>query len=136
MPFISEELYQKLPQFDGKVKSITRANYPTPLDQNNEELSKFFLEIENLFEVINKSAASFRSIASSVNMPPQIKPEAFVITEEKILSEQTDLLATLGKCKYVKVVKSEDEIPKGCGVATVGATILYLELAAHIDVKK
>lgn len=108
MPFISEELYQKLPQFGGKVKSITRANYPTPLDQNNEELSKFFLEIENMFEVINKSAASFRSIASSVNMPPQIKPEAFVITEEKILSEQTDLLATLGKCKYVKVVKSED----------------------------
>lgn len=69
-------------------------------------------------------------------MPPQIKPEAFVITEEKILSEQTDLLATLSKCKYVKVVKSEHELPKGCGVATVGATKLYLELAAHIDVKK
>lgn len=106
------------------------------MDENNEELSKYFLEIENWFELINKSAATFRSIASSVNMPPQIKPEAFVITEEKILSEQTDLLATLSKCKYVKVVKSENELPKGCGVATVGATKLYLELAAHIDVKK
>jgi valyl-tRNA synthetase len=32
MPFISEELYQKLPQFEGKIQSITRAHYPTPLD--------------------------------------------------------------------------------------------------------
>lgn len=35
MPFISEELYQKLPNFNGKVTSITRANYPLPLDQDN-----------------------------------------------------------------------------------------------------
>ncbi len=46
------------------------------------------------------------------------------------------MLATLGKCKYVKIVKDESEIPKGCGVATVGSTRLYLELAAHMDVKK
>jgi valyl-tRNA synthetase len=136
MPFISEELYQKLPQFDGKVQSITKANYPTPLDENNEKLTNYFLEIENLFEFVNKSAATFRSIASSVNMPPQIKPEAFVITDDKIIAEQTDLLATLGKCKSVKVVVNEDQIPKGCGIATVGSTRLYLELAAHIDVKK
>lgn len=108
MPFISEELYLKLPAFDGKLKSITRANYPVPLDEGNEKLTNYFQEIENLFEVVNKSAASFRSIASSVNIPPQIKPEAFVLTEEKILMEQTDLLATLGKVKSVKVVKSEE----------------------------
>ncbi len=94
------------------------------------------MEIENYFEVINKSAACFRSIASSVNLPPQIKAEAFVITDDKIIAEQTDLLATLGKCKYVKIVKDEHDIPKGCGVAKVGSTRLYLELAAHMDVKK
>jgi valyl-tRNA synthetase len=33
MPFISEELYQKLPNFAGKVKSITIAPYPTPLEE-------------------------------------------------------------------------------------------------------
>lgn len=42
----------------------------------------------------------------------------------------------MGKCKYVKIVKDEHEIPKGCGVAKVGSSRLYLELAAHIDVKK
>lgn len=79
-----------------------------------------------MFEVVNKSAATFRSIASSVNIPPQIKPDAFVITDDKIIAEQTDLLATLGKVKSVKVVNSEDQIPKGCGIATVGSSRLYL----------
>ena len=87
---------------------------------------------------MNKSAAAFRSIAASVNIPPQIKPDAFIITEDKIISDQTDLLATLGKCKSVKPVQSENDIPKGCGIATIsdGAIKLYLELASHIDVKK
>lgn len=28
MPFVTEELYQKLPAFEGKAKSITIASYP------------------------------------------------------------------------------------------------------------
>ena len=34
MPFLSEELYQKLPQYDGKCESITKAPYPEPLEAN------------------------------------------------------------------------------------------------------
>ena len=67
-------MYQKLPAFEGKFKSITRATYPVPLDENNEQMTKYFVEIENQFELVNQCAAAFRSIASSVNMPPQIKP--------------------------------------------------------------
>lgn len=48
-----------------------------------------------------------RSIAANVNIPPHIRPEAFLITDDKIVAEQTDLLATLGKCKTIKIVKSE-----------------------------
>lgn len=32
MPFITEELYQKLPEFPGKMKSITIAPFPTSLE--------------------------------------------------------------------------------------------------------
>jgi valyl-tRNA synthetase len=28
MPFITEELYQKLPRFEGKSETITKAPYP------------------------------------------------------------------------------------------------------------
>jgi len=33
MPFISEELYQKLPNYPNKAKSITIAPFPAPLTQ-------------------------------------------------------------------------------------------------------
>jgi valyl-tRNA synthetase len=45
MPFISEELYQKLPAFNGKVQSITKADYPRALDEKDEKLANYFAEI-------------------------------------------------------------------------------------------
>ncbi len=107
MPFLTEELYQKLPQFQNKAKSITKAPYPTPLDEGKPELTEYFNQIQTEFEIINKSAAALRSISSSVNLPPQIKPNAFLLTADKILASQTDLLATLGKCSNVKLIQDE-----------------------------
>jgi valyl-tRNA synthetase len=46
MPFISEELYQKLPAFDGKAKSITIAPYPTPLQEQFEGAESYFKAID------------------------------------------------------------------------------------------
>ena len=85
---------------------------------------------------MNKFAASLRSIAAGVNLPPQIKPLAFVITKEAIIGQQLDLLATLGKCTKVTVVESEAETPKGCGIALIGESKILLELGTHIDANK
>lgn len=49
MPFISEELYQKLPSFNGKAKSITIAPYPTALSQQFEGAAEYFKEIDSEF---------------------------------------------------------------------------------------
>lgn len=46
MPFISEELYQKLPAFPGKAKSITIAPFPTPLETRYEGSAEHFKQIE------------------------------------------------------------------------------------------
>ena len=40
MPFVSEELYQILPNFEGKSKSITRASYPVAFDENNQMMMR------------------------------------------------------------------------------------------------
>jgi hypothetical protein len=66
---------------------------------------------------VNKIAGCLRSIASSVNLPPHIRPAAFVLTTEKIIKEQTDLLATLGKCSKINIIENEENLPKGCGVS-------------------
>lgn len=82
MPFISEELYQKLPNFNGKCETITRSPYPVPLEEKCEGATDYFKAIEEKFQRVNKFAGNLRSIAASVNLPPHIKPEAFIITDE------------------------------------------------------
>jgi len=81
MPFISEELYQKLPAFPGKVQSITIAPYPQPISERYPEIDAYFTSIANEFEKVNKIAGCLRSIAASVNLPPQIRANAFIITD-------------------------------------------------------
>ena len=49
MPFISEELYQKLPNFPGKVKSITIAPYPVPLQEAFPGCEEHFKAIDSEF---------------------------------------------------------------------------------------
>ena len=136
MPFISEELYQKLPDFPNKAKSITIAPYPTPIEEKYEGCQEHFKEIESQFQKVSKVAGILRSIASSVNLPPQIKPRAFIITDEKIIQEQSHLLMTLGRCSKVEFIKDEKQLPKGCGVSNFETTKIYLELGAHINVEK
>jgi valyl-tRNA synthetase len=80
MPFISEELYQKLPEYQGKCKTITKSPYPEPFTSKHAGAREHFKEIETQFEVVNKFAGTLRSIAAGVNLPPHIKPEAFIIT--------------------------------------------------------
>jgi len=46
MPFLSEELYQKLPAFAGKCESIVIANYP---EENKEWINE---QVENDFNKI------------------------------------------------------------------------------------
>lgn len=67
-----------------------------------------------------------RSIAASVNLPPQIRPIAYIITEEKVIQQQTDLLATLGKCSKIVIIVDEKAVPKGCGISNWGTTKIFL----------
>jgi valyl-tRNA synthetase len=85
---------------------------------------------------VNKIAGCLRSIASSVSLPPNIRPLAFILTNEKAVKEQTDLLATLGKCSKITIIENEDNLPKGCGVSNYETTKIYLELGSHINVQK
>ena len=136
MPFITEELYQKLPEFPDKKKSITIAPYPRPLEERYQGFSDHFRAIEEEFEKVNKIAGCLRSIAAGVNLPPQIKAAGFIITDIPIVKEQTALLATLGRCSKITLVEDEKQIPKGCGTSNFGTTKIFLELGSHIDFAK
>jgi hypothetical protein len=61
-----------------------------------------------------------------VNLPPHIRPAAYILTEETVIKEQTDLLATLGKSSKIYIIADEKEVPKGCGISNYGTTKIFL----------
>ena len=53
-----------------------------------------------------------------------------------MIQEQTDLLATLGKCSKIHIIAHEQGLPKGCGISNFGTTKIFLELGTHINFDK
>jgi valyl-tRNA synthetase len=71
-----------------------------------------------------------------VNLPPNIRPEAFLLSDNPILERERELIATLSKTASVTVVKSEADIPKGCGTANVSTTKIFVSLKQYLDLDK
>lgn len=135
MPFISEELFQRLPRADTEsIPSICVARYPEQTQWFNEN-------VEKEFEFTNKAAKIIRSARSDYNLPNKTKTEAWVVcTDEatkKIVEKFRGDLATLSYCSAVEVMESAKEIPTGCAILTVtGQCEVHLMLKGLIEVDK
>ncbi|GAB0089448.1 Valyl-tRNA synthetase [Sergentomyia squamirostris] len=133
MPFISEELFQRLPRADVTIPSICIAPYPevSECPWRNEM-------IEKEFEMVNRTAKVIRSARSDYNLPNKTKTEIFVVssdpTTRDILRKFSDDLCTLAFC--FKAVFDETP-PQGCAILTISAQCeVHLMLRGLIDVDK
>ena len=101
MPFLTEELYQKLPHTLTKAESITIASYPVA---NAEFISD---ELEGQFEDLFNVVKMIRSLSSSVNLPGNVKPKVFVLfvnpdpKQREIMSKNNQLIVALSKSSDV-----------------------------------
>ena len=101
MPFITEELYQKLPTTTTKADSITIARYPI------EKEALINKEIESQFEEIFNTVKTIRSLISSVNLPSSVKPKVFVLfinqdqKQRDLIHSNERLIVTLAKISEV-----------------------------------
>eukprot|EP01017_Pseudomicrothorax_dubius_P043900 TRINITY_DN7375_c0_g4_i1.p1 TRINITY_DN7375_c0_g4~~TRINITY_DN7375_c0_g4_i1.p1 ORF type:complete len:685 (-),score=249.13 TRINITY_DN7375_c0_g4_i1:1407-3461(-) len=113
MPFLSEELYQKLPQFAGKAESVSIAEYPK---QNSDWVGEDSNDqVESLMNIVR----SVRSLAASVNMPPSNKPKVFVQfgegSDDRALVEANRLqIITLAKIGDLTLLDKTAAKPDGC----------------------
>jgi valyl-tRNA synthetase len=85
MPFITEELYQKLPQTSG---SIMEAPFPT-CDE-----ARIDLEAERQMEVLMAVINAIRNIRGEMNVPPAVKVEVVCICAN---DSQRDLIETYAR---------------------------------------
>jgi len=104
MPYITEELYQKLP---GKKESIAIEDFPVSRQDWIDT------EAEKDFEIAKEVVIKFRNIRAEKNIPPSKKIEAEVIamTEngKNLIEKENVLISSLASLSDLKIVTSFDE---------------------------
>lgn len=132
MPFVSEELYQRLPHRNGSI-SICVAPYPV-----NETCPWKNDEIEKEVELMQKTAKAIRSARSTYNLPNKIKTEAYILSPcpktKAILQKFTNDLLTTAYCSHLHF---DEQPPNGCAILPVtGQCEVHLLLKGLIQVDK
>ncbi|XP_065161929.1 valine--tRNA ligase [Atheta coriaria] len=133
MPFITEELYQRLPKSNVEnVPSICIAAYPESFDHLKNA------DIESEVDFMQKVAKAIRSARSVYNIPNKIKTEAYIkcgdAKTQEIVTKLSAALATLAYCSKIDI---NTDAPSGCTIITVSDKCeVHLLLKGLIDPEK
>ncbi|KZC14461.1 PREDICTED: valine--tRNA ligase [Dufourea novaeangliae] len=131
MPFITEELYQRLPRKELIYPSICVSPYP--------ELSECpwrNLEVEKDVDFANKIVKNVRSARATYNLPNKTKTEAFLVcSDDNLQAKLMDYQLLIETLAYSII--STNEPPSGCAIITVTDKVqVHLLLKGLIDPKK
>ena len=113
MPFISEELYQKLPQYDGKCASVLVSKYPEP--------NEAFIKPEfGSFKKINTIIKTIRQLSGVVKLPPKSNPAVYLYLKEddselvQLVNEYKAYIAFMAKAGEIIIERDSARVPKEC----------------------
>ncbi|KAM3957167.1 LOW QUALITY PROTEIN: valyl-tRNA synthetase [Aphomia sociella] len=130
MPFLTEELYQRLPRSDTSCPSICVASYPTNADTpwRSEDL-------ESSVETVMKMVHIIRSTRSEYNVTNKQKTSVHLIISDPKAEELKCLFRSLQSLANSEL--SDDQPPIGCSILTVSDKIeVHLVLKGLIDPQK
>jgi valyl-tRNA synthetase len=138
LPFLTEELWQRLPRREGdKTPSITIAAYPEYLSEFDESAA------ENEYELLVDCSKGLRSLTSEYAIKESattfIKPlEESAQSILQISTSKPSIISLAGKAiSDTTILSPSDPIPTGCAVYTVGASAtVFLDVRGRIDIEK
>jgi valyl-tRNA synthetase len=138
MPFLTEELWQRLPRRAGdKTPSITVASFP----QYIQEFDDAAAEAE--YELLVDVSRGLRSLTAEYSFKENASTYILPLNDaaHNTLQAQTSLpsiRSLVGKTvSEVKILSPSDPAPTGCAVYTVGtAATVYLNVKGRIDIDK
>jgi valyl-tRNA synthetase len=137
MPFVTEELWQRLPGRgtlgESETATIMLATYP---ECNNEYKNE---GIEAAMTTVMDVVGACRSLRSSYNINNKVLTHFFIksMDAEDVIKAQVDDIVTLGKASQVDVNIAEDSIPETVGTSVVNNTLTVLiDLKGMVDYKK
>ncbi|XP_015110346.1 valine--tRNA ligase isoform X2 [Diachasma alloeum] len=131
MPFITEELYQRLPRSNLTYPSICVSPYPevSECPWRNETKEK---DVDFAYKLIK----SIRSARSTYNLPNKTKTDAYIECSDPNLQRRLDdYNLMIGTLAYSNVL--DGKAPQGCAIITVTDKVqVHLLLKGLIDPPK
>ena len=134
MPFVTEELWQRLPRRadQSDVPSIMVAPYPAFQPQWVD------LQLEEDVKYVNCVVNRTRQIRADYGLVSNQKPHLYIVCESEQLRSVLELfkkdIATLSYSTEVGVMSETGKVPDGCSVSVVDAdTRLHLQLTEILD---
>jgi len=127
MPFITEAIWGLLPGTEG---SIMVSAWPGPDDRIDDP------EAEEAMAVLIDTVRAVRNIRSEMNVPPQKKIEAVVVTDGvtgKILKDNSELVSQLSGLRSITVRERLDIRPKKAVSQIISGAEIYVPLVGIID---
>ena len=136
MPFLTEELWQRLPlrKVIDASPSIMIAAYPKASEENNRT------EAEKAMELVKDTIHGARSLRADYKIANHIKADFYFRTESTeirdVLLAQAGDFCTLARGNSLVYLEASAEPPKGCCVKVLSdALSLLVDLTGIIDVE-
>eukprot|EP00933_Yihiella_yeosuensis_P020356 TRINITY_DN1632_c0_g2_i1.p1 TRINITY_DN1632_c0_g2~~TRINITY_DN1632_c0_g2_i1.p1 ORF type:complete len:1120 (+),score=296.43 TRINITY_DN1632_c0_g2_i1:194-3361(+) len=134
LPYLTEELYQRLPPSPIKAESITIAPFPTQVVGWNNHV------VEDEMEVTSEIAKRFRSQKTSLNLAPSSRPQGFVRHSDPeitaSLKKLTSQIARMGSFGEITVLGSDDKDPAGTLRDVVSDKCIILTSVVGLDLSQ
>lgn len=136
MPFVTEELWQRLPGRgtlgDSEPQSIMLTKFPECNDAYKN------LECEESMRITMNIVRACRSLRQQYNIANMVLAHFFVRTvsgqPEDAVKSQSDDIITLGKASCVDINCDEGSIPKSVGIVVVDeATSVLMDIKGLVD---
>ncbi|EEG78169.1 valine--tRNA ligase [Dethiobacter alkaliphilus] len=131
MPFITEEIWQKLPHEGETIVLALFPEYDDSLD---------FARAHANMDVVMEVTRTVRYLRSEVQLPPAKKAKVILHTGSDAaaaaLKDGTSMLQKLASLDEVEIVSTLAEKPKQALTAVVGDTDIYLPLVGLVDLEQ
>jgi len=134
MPFITEELWQRLPRREGDKSSIMISSYPLP------DLSLIDAKAEEVMTFSDEVVHKLRSIRNSYGLAPKLSAEiSFWASSDEsyaLIQSISTYISTLTNCKLVSILRQNDQTPPQTAVIIINDSLrIYLSIAG-VDIDK
>lgn len=135
MPYVTEELWQRLPQAKGTVDrkdSIMISEYPSVVKAWTNE------QIESEMEIVNAAVKKLRSLRPQSDKNERRAAFALCRADDvaHIIKAYEFEIVTLASLSGLKVLSMDDSAPVGCAFDVVNERLsMYLELKEKLDAK-